>query len=126
MEKISCIVCRRVVVYVSKYLTLSSYRLQQRIAPHIVCNLFRTFSPLRSASLSVDNDSDEDEDEDAAKTGSDDTRSAFLNQVDEILSQCPQSGLQRGLFSATIGPNVQELAADFLSNPVHISIGMTV
>lgn len=51
-----------------------------------------------------------------------DGRSSFLAQVDEILSQCP-STLQRGLFSATLGPFVLELAGGFLKNPVHITIG---
>ena len=32
--------------------------------------------------------------------------------------------LQRALFSATIGPSVQELAASFLQNPVELSIGV--
>ncbi len=33
------------------------------------------------------------------------------------------SGVQRGLFSATIGPFVQELANSFLQNPVSITVG---
>jgi superfamily II DNA/RNA helicase len=33
-------------------------------------------------------------------------------------------GLQRALFSATIGPFVQELAASFLNNPVEVNIGV--
>lgn len=82
------------------------------------------------------------------------SRSSFLSQVDEILSECgtayTQRGggeegsgkaskksskksagaasrsfsLQRALFSATIGPFVQELAASFLNNPVEVNIGV--
>ena len=36
-------------------------------------------------------------------------RTSFLNQVDEILGECDPKSLQRGLFSATIGPLVQDL-----------------
>jgi ATP-dependent RNA helicase DDX52/ROK1 len=43
--------------------------------------------------------------------------------VDEILSVCPSEGIQRGLFSATIGPLVQELAEAFLNDPVRVMIG---
>ena len=49
--------------------------------------------------------------------------SSFLRQIDEILSKCPSTGIQRALFSATLGPFVQELATNFLSNPISISIG---
>lgn len=91
------------------------------------------------------------------------SRSSFLNQVDEILAECGTAystngegdgdgdregrkkkggkkksskksetevmkektvTLQRALFSATIGPSVQELAASFLHNPVELSIGV--
>ena len=41
-------------------------------------------------------------------------RTSFLNQVDEILGECDPKSLQRGLFSATIGPLVQDLG--FLFN----------
>jgi len=50
-------------------------------------------------------------------------RSSFLSQVDEILSHCctqGNNGVQRALFSATIGPLVRELASGFLHNPVSI------
>jgi len=50
-------------------------------------------------------------------------RTSFLSQVDEILSQCPSKGVQRALFSATVGPFVKELASSFLANPVSITIG---
>ena len=45
-----------------------------------------------------------------------DARSSFLTQVDEILAECTYENLQRALFSATIGPLVQELAHGFLRN----------
>ena len=32
--------------------------------------------------------------------------------------------MQRGLFSATIGPFVKELACTFLANPVTVSVGV--
>lgn len=51
------------------------------------------------------------------------TRSSFLSQVDEILSKCPSSGVQRALFSATLGPFVLELAGGVLRDAVHITIG---
>lgn len=75
-----------------------------------------------------DNDSEGDEDEvdeeAAAVEAAQRIRSSFLSQVDEILSQCPDGrGVQRGLFSATIGPFVKELSESFLSNPIEISIG---
>jgi len=57
-------------------------------------------------------------------------RSSFLSQVDEILSHCcaantrsQSNGVQRALFSATIGPLVRELADGFLHNPVSVSVG---
>lgn len=58
---------------------------------------------------------------------------SFLSQVDEIVSCCGtslsplQSGqkgsVQRALFSATIGPLVQELADSFLVDPIKVTIG---
>jgi superfamily II DNA/RNA helicase len=50
-------------------------------------------------------------------------RTSFLSQVDEILADCPAKGVQRALFSATVGPFVKELADGFLQNPVQITIG---
>eukprot|EP01038_Epipyxis_sp_PR26KG_P010123 gene10123-13607_t len=50
-------------------------------------------------------------------------RSSFLSQIDEILASCPEKGIQRALFSATIGPFVRELAESFLNNPIQVSIG---
>jgi len=89
---------------------------------------------------------DDDDDDDGAAA------SSFLLQIDEILSKCPSStgagagtstsksgkssksstgggppqatGLQRALFSATIGPSVRELAASFLRDPVTLSVGV--
>jgi ATP-dependent RNA helicase DDX52/ROK1 len=56
--------------------------------------------------------------------GDDASASSFLRQIDEILSICPSSGIQRGLFSATLGPFVKELAAGFLKDPVTVTIGV--
>ena len=71
-----------------------------------------------------DSDSDDhsEEEEDEALR---EQHSAFLNQVDEILAECPRDGtVQRALFSATIGPFVKELAAQFLQQDhVHITVG---
>jgi ATP-dependent RNA helicase DDX52/ROK1 len=77
---------------------------------------------------------DDDEEEERRRE-----RSAFLNQVDEILSHCPTTTntttsattsttnntilLQRALFSATIGPFVKELATTFLQDHIEIHIG---
>lgn len=84
---------------------------------------------------------DSDDDEDDEETGKKKRkkmlkpreRSAFLNQVDEILAECPSTTadnhnpngivLQRCLFSATIGQFVKELAEGFLNNPVQVTIG---
>ena len=66
---------------------------------------------------------DEDEDEDSQPTPSS-SSSSFLRQIDEILSKCPEKGFQRGLFSATLGPFVKELAANFLNNPITVSVGV--
>jgi ATP-dependent RNA helicase DDX52/ROK1 len=61
----------------------------------------------------------EAEDETTAKR----IRTSFLSQVDEILAECPDKGVQRALYSATVGPFVRELAESFLQNPVQITIG---
>jgi len=66
---------------------------------------------------------EEDEEDDGEGDGGKRTRSSFLAQVDEILAACPQKGVRRALFSATIGSFVAEMAAQFLKNPVHVSIG---
>jgi len=50
-------------------------------------------------------------------------RSSFLSQVDEILAECTHASLRRGLFSATMGPMVHELAGAILKNPVSVSVG---
>lgn len=71
-----------------------------------------------------DSENDTDEEEDEAAAAAQRIRSSFLSQVDEILAQCPDGrGVQRGLFSATIGPFVKELSESFLSNPIEITIG---
>lgn len=46
----------------------------------------------------------------------------FLSQMDQILTACPRQ-VQRGLFSATSTPFVQQLAEGFLKNPVTVHIG---
>lgn len=70
-----------------------------------------------------DDDNEEEEDDDEAAAG-EKQYSAFLNQVDEILAECPDgSAVQRALFSATIGPFVKDLASQFLVNHVHITVG---
>jgi ATP-dependent RNA helicase DDX52/ROK1 len=52
------------------------------------------------------------------------TRSSFLTQIDSILQSCPTSNLQKVLFSATIGPFVQELAGNILNDPIIVSVGL--
>lgn len=49
---------------------------------------------------------------------------SFLGQIDEILASCTSSQLQRCLFSATLGPQVQELASGFLRDPLTVTIGV--
>lgn len=51
------------------------------------------------------------------------TRSSFLSQIDEVLARCAGAEVQRCLFSATVGPLVQELADGLLSDPVRVSVG---
>jgi ATP-dependent RNA helicase DDX52/ROK1 len=69
-------------------------------------------------------DNDEDDDEGDGNGNQEvATRSSFLKQVDEIIAECTSESLQRGLFSATIGPFVRDLAASFLNDPVYITIG---
>jgi ATP-dependent RNA helicase DDX52/ROK1 len=55
----------------------------------------------------------------------DPSRTSFLTQIDEILAACTASGIQRCLFSATLSQIVLDLAATFLQEPVHITIGTT-
>lgn len=78
----------------------------------------------------VQNGNDEDDDDDSEDGNgsangkmSERIRTSFLSQVDEILAQCPEQGVQRALYSATVGPFVKELASSFLHNPVQITIG---
>ena len=65
-------------------------------------------------------DDDEADNEEVQSSSS----SSFLRQIDEILSKCPDKGVQRGLFSATLGPFVKELASNFLNNPITVSVGV--
>ena len=72
---------------------------------------------------SDDSNASEEENENENETLTE-QHSAFLNQVDEILAECPRDGsVQRALFSAAIGPFVSELASQFLLNHVHITVG---
>ncbi|CAM9170783.1 unnamed protein product [Choristocarpus tenellus] len=48
---------------------------------------------------------------------------AFVAQVDEVLAACSNSGVQRAMFSATMGYQVRELAQSILRNPVFLSVG---
>lgn len=75
-----------------------------------------------SDSSDSDPDGSDDENEESGKI-SERIRTSFLSQVDEILAQCPERGVQRALYSATVGPFVKELASSFLHNPVQITIG---
>ena len=49
-------------------------------------------------------------------------KSSFLTQIDDIFSHCPAT-CQRGLFSATVSSNIQDLASNVLTNPIYITIG---
>ena len=66
-----------------------------------------------------DDRDDEEGEEDKSRTSS-----SFLCLIDEILSRCPDKGVQRGLFSATLGPYVKELASNFLKDPITVSVGV--
>eukprot|EP00428_Durinskia_dybowskii_P072319 CAMPEP_0170405656 /NCGR_PEP_ID=MMETSP0117_2-20130122/27298_1 /TAXON_ID=400756 /ORGANISM="Durinskia baltica, Strain CSIRO CS-38" /LENGTH=612 /DNA_ID=CAMNT_0010662787 /DNA_START=36 /DNA_END=1874 /DNA_ORIENTATION=- len=78
-----------------------------------------------SENESDEENSDECSDEESHehKASADRIRTSFLSQVDEILAECPAQGVQRALYSATVGPFVRELAESFLNNPVRITIG---
>ena len=67
---------------------------------------------------------DEDDEEEGGEEEKSRTSSSFLRQIDEILSRCPEKGVQRGLFSATLGPYVKELASNFLKDPITVSVGV--
>ena len=69
-------------------------------------------------------DDDDDADNGQVQSSSSSSSSSFLRQIDEILSKCPDKGVQRGLFSATLGPFVKELASNFLNNPITVSVGV--
>ena len=72
-------------------------------------------------------DDEDDEGGEGEEGGEEDktrTSSSFLRQIDEILSRCPEKGVQRGLFSATLGPYVKELASNFLKDPITVSVGV--
>jgi len=47
----------------------------------------------------------------------------FIEQVDEILAACPNSEIQRALFSATMPQGVEILARTVLRNPTRIVVG---
>ena len=49
--------------------------------------------------------------------------SSFVEQVDEILAACTGANVQRAMFSATMLPAVQDLAASVLRDPVGVTIG---
>lgn len=67
----------------------------------------------------IEGEDEEDEEESRKRE-----RSAFLQQVDEILAEIPNNQhVQRVLFSATLGPFVLELASGFLRDPIHVVIG---
>lgn len=86
-------------------------------------------APKRSDQQAESEDEDEDNENEDAENDSPDKsvskreRSTFLSQVDEILAQCPETGVQRALFSATLGPFVKELASVFLKDPLEVTIG---
>jgi ATP-dependent RNA helicase DDX52/ROK1 len=105
--------------------------------------LFEMDSHLAPRGPDEEEENQADEQEESQEVNS---RSSFLSQVDEIIAACSQgvvssnssdskktsqeeegapSGkqLQRALFSATIGPFVQELADSFLQNPIRVLIG---
>ncbi len=44
-------------------------------------------------------------------------------KVDEVLASCQGKGVKRALFSATLGPEVQELALSILRDPICIRVG---
>ncbi|KAJ1928210.1 RNA-dependent ATPase rok1 [Tieghemiomyces parasiticus] len=47
----------------------------------------------------------------------------YLQQVDTILAACTHSGLRKQLFSATIPPEIEDLAQSIMRDPVRLFIG---
>jgi ATP-dependent RNA helicase DDX52/ROK1 len=50
----------------------------------------------------------------------------FVGQIDEVLAACTHKNLQKALFSATIPPQVEELAKSIMPNPVTVTVGKKV
>ena len=48
----------------------------------------------------------------------------FLGQIDEVLGACNHPKVQRALFSATMGPRVQQLVDAVLRQPVRVTVGV--
>ncbi len=44
-------------------------------------------------------------------------------KVDEVLASCQGKGVKRAFFSATLGPEVHELALSVLRDPICIKVG---
>jgi ATP-dependent RNA helicase DDX52/ROK1 len=47
----------------------------------------------------------------------------FLEQIDEIVAACSHPKVTRALFSATLPPNVEEMARTILRDPINVTIG---
>jgi ATP-dependent RNA helicase DDX52/ROK1 len=87
------------------------------------------FDTRRNTETSGNDANDESDDDNEGKSddaddNGDGNQSSFLNQIDEILSHCTDEHLQRALFSATIGPLVQNLANSILVNKIQITVGV--
>ena len=50
----------------------------------------------------------------------------FVGQIDEVLAACTHKNLQKALFSATIPPQVEELAKSIMPNPVTVTVGKKI
>ena len=47
----------------------------------------------------------------------------FVEQLDEIVAACSNPKIVRALFSATLPPNVEEMARSILRDPINVTIG---
>ncbi|EKX43208.1 hypothetical protein GUITHDRAFT_158075 [Guillardia theta CCMP2712] len=50
----------------------------------------------------------------------------FITQLDEILAACSNRKLQKSLFSATIPPQIEELARSIMPHPTFVTVGSKV
>jgi len=48
----------------------------------------------------------------------------FVEQVQEIVTECSRTEIQKCLFSATLPANAEKMAMDMLNDPIRIVVGL--